>query len=111
MRLTNAPRVTGQKQDARGGLNRFAPLTTKSRAPCDLDHRQPFLGPLCRTARNSAPTVCRTPLSQGDPMRAIHSCLSRLSIAAATILLLTAVPGLGQNMPVPCSAFARNAHG
>jgi hypothetical protein len=44
-------------------------------------------------------------------MRAIHSRLSRLSMAAASVVLLSAGPGLGQNMPVPCSAFARTAHG
>jgi hypothetical protein len=42
-------------------------------------------------------------------MRAIYNRLSRLSMAAA--VLLSAEPGLGQNVPVPCSAFARTAHG
>ena len=44
-------------------------------------------------------------------MSAIHNRLSRLSMAAAAVVLLSTQPGLGQNMPVPCSAFARNAHG
>ena len=41
-----------RKKDARGSLNRLAPVTTKSRAPCDLDHRQSVLKPLYRAARN-----------------------------------------------------------
>ena len=44
-------------------------------------------------------------------MRAIYSRLSRLSMAAASVALLSAEPGSAQNMPIPCSAFARNAHG
>jgi len=44
-------------------------------------------------------------------MRVIHNRLSRLSMAAVSIVLLSAEPGLGQNVPIPCSAFARNAHG
>ena len=44
-------------------------------------------------------------------MSAIHNRLSRLSMAAAGVVLLCTQPGLGQKMPVPCSAFARNAHG
>ena len=44
-------------------------------------------------------------------MRAIYSRLSLLSMAAASVVLLSAEPGLGQNVPFPCSAFARNAHG
>ena len=46
-------------------------------------------------------------------MRAIYSHLSRSSIAmaAASVVLLSGEPSLGQNMPFPCSAFARNAHG
>lgn len=43
-------------------------------------------------------------------MSAICNCLSRLSVAAICLALLSA-PGLGQSMPVPCSAFAPNAHG
>ena len=31
--------------------------------------------------------------------------------AAASILLLSVGPGLAQNVSLPCSAFARNAHG
>ena len=44
-------------------------------------------------------------------MRAIHNRLSRLSMAAASVVLLNAEPGVGQNAPVPCSAFARTAYG
>ena len=44
-------------------------------------------------------------------MRTIHRRLSRLSMAAASLVLLSAEPGLAQNMPIPCSAFTRNAHG
>ena len=44
-------------------------------------------------------------------MRAIHNRLSRLSMAAVSVVLLSAEPGLGQNIPVPCSAFARTAYG
>jgi hypothetical protein len=44
-------------------------------------------------------------------MRAIHRRLSRLSMAAASVVLLSAELGLAQNMPIPCSAFAPNAHG
>ena len=44
-------------------------------------------------------------------MRASHRRLSRLGMALASVLLLSAEPGLGQNTPVPCSAFARTAHG
>ena len=80
-------------------------------SPCDLNHRRLFLGPLCKAGRKLASSVYWTPLCQGDPMRAIHTCLSRLSMAAVSVVLLSAEPGLGQSMPVPCSAFARNAHG
>ena len=48
---------------------------------------------------------------QGDPMRAICRRLSCLSMAAAGVVLLIASPGSTQNMPIPCSAFVRNAHG
>src|SRR5579862_2580527 len=64
-----------------------------------------------RARLNPAPVVCRRRLCHGDPMRAIHNRLSRLSMAAASVVLLSAEPGLGQNMPVPCSAFSRTAHG
>jgi hypothetical protein len=32
-------------------------------------------------------------------------------MAAVSIALLSAEPGLGQDVPIPCSAFARTAHG
>jgi hypothetical protein len=35
----------------------------------------------------------------------------RLALAAASIVLLSAGPGLAQHEAVPCSAFARNAYG
>jgi len=38
-----------------------------------------------------------------------HLC--RQSAAAASVMLLSAGPSLGQSLPVPCSAFARHAHG
>ena len=44
-------------------------------------------------------------------MRAIYRCLSRLSMAAASAVLLSAGSGSAQNVPIPCSAFSRNAHG
>ena len=44
-------------------------------------------------------------------MRASHRRLSRFGMALASVVLLSAEPGLGQDMPVPCSAFARTAHG
>src|SRR5262245_51402217 len=44
-------------------------------------------------------------------MRKTRSRLYRLSIAAASIVLLSAQPGQGQNTPVSCSAFVRNADG
>jgi len=34
-----------------------------------------------------------------------------MAMAAASVVLLSGEPSLGQNMPFPCSAFARNAHG
>ena len=46
-------------------------------------------------------------------MRAIYSGPSRLSmaIAAASVVLLSGEPSLGENMPFSCSAFALNDHG
>jgi hypothetical protein len=56
---TNAPeRWLDKNKTARGSLHGLAPLTTKLRAHCDLDHRQSSLGRLCRAARNPAPNVC-----------------------------------------------------
>lgn len=43
-------------------------------------------------------------------MQRFRNRLWRLSVAA-TVALLSVEPGLAQNMSVPCSAFARNAHG
>jgi hypothetical protein len=63
-----------------------------------------------KAGRKLAPAVSRAPLLSGRSMRAIHTRLSRLSMAAVSVVLLSAEPGLGQSMPVPCSAFARDAH-
>jgi hypothetical protein len=35
----------------------------------------------------------------------------RLIVAAASACLLSVSPSFGENMPVPCSAFARHAYG
>lgn len=40
-----------------------------------------------------------------------HSRLGRLCVAAASVVLLSAGPSLGQSVPIPCSAFARHAYG
>jgi hypothetical protein len=48
---------------------------------------------------------------QGEPMPAPLARLSRLSLMAVGLVLHSAAPGLGQSMPVPSSAFARNAAG
>ena len=34
-----------------------------------------------------------------------------MSAVAASVMLLSATPSLGQSLPIPCSAFARHAHG
>jgi hypothetical protein len=44
-------------------------------------------------------------------MSAIRNRLCRFSVVAAGFVLLSTASSLGQNMSVPCSAFARNAHG
>jgi hypothetical protein len=44
-------------------------------------------------------------------MTKLRSHLCRLSVAAASVVLLSAVPSLGQVVPIPCSAFARHDHG
>lgn len=41
-------------------------------------------------------------------MRASRNCLS---LAVASLIVLSAEPGLGQSVDVPCSAFSRNANG
>ena len=38
-----------------------------------------------------------------------HFC--RLSLAATSVALLSAMPSLGQSAPIPCSAFSRHAYG
>jgi hypothetical protein len=38
-----------------------------------------------------------------------HLCLPR--VTAVIFVLLNAAPGFAQDVPIPCSAFARNAHG
>jgi len=44
-------------------------------------------------------------------MTKLRNRLSRLSVAAAGVVLLSAGPSLGQSVPIPCSAFARHAYG
>lgn len=44
-------------------------------------------------------------------MTKLNNRLCRLCVAAASVVLLGAGPGLGRNVPIPCSAFARHAHG
>ena len=44
-------------------------------------------------------------------MTKLRNHLSRLSVAAAGVVLLSAGPSLGQSVPIPCSAFARHAYG
>ena len=44
-------------------------------------------------------------------MTKLRNHLCRLSVAAASFVLLSAGPSLGQSVPIPCSAFARHAYG
>jgi len=44
-------------------------------------------------------------------MTETHVRLSRLSLLAIALALLSPTPTLGQSMPVPCSAFARGVDG
>ena len=44
-------------------------------------------------------------------MTKLRNHLCRLSVAAASVVLLSAGPILGQSVPIPCSAFARHAYG
>jgi hypothetical protein len=44
-------------------------------------------------------------------MTKIRDRLRRLSVAATSVALLSAGPGFGQNLPIPCSAFSRHAYG
>ena len=44
-------------------------------------------------------------------MRAPRDRLCRISLAVASLFLLSIEPSLGEDLPVPCSAFARNGHG
>jgi hypothetical protein len=44
-------------------------------------------------------------------MTKIRDRLRRLSVAATSVVLLSAGPGFGQNLPIPCSAFSRHAYG
>jgi hypothetical protein len=48
-----------------------------------------------------------TRLRKCDPMRAV----CQLSLAVASLALLSVVPSLAQSLAVPCSAFSRNADG
>ena len=44
-------------------------------------------------------------------MKAFLNRLCFRCAAAILLVLLNVVPGLAQEAPIPCSAFARNAHG
>jgi hypothetical protein len=44
-------------------------------------------------------------------MTKLRNHLCRLSVAAASVVWLSAGPSLGQSVPIPCSAFARHAYG
>ena len=44
-------------------------------------------------------------------MTKLHNRLCRLCVAAASVVLLSTGPSLGQSVPIPCSAFARHAYG
>jgi hypothetical protein len=44
-------------------------------------------------------------------MTSTHTRLFRSSLIAVSLVLLGTAPSLGRSMPVPCSAFARNADG
>jgi hypothetical protein len=44
-------------------------------------------------------------------MTKLRNHLCRLSVAAASVVLLSAGPSLGQNVAIPCSAFAHHAYG
>jgi hypothetical protein len=52
----------------------------------------------------------RRPFDNCEPMTKLHNHLCRLSVAAASVMLLSAAPSLGQSVPIPCSAFA-HPHG
>ena len=45
------------------------------------------------------------------PMRAPRDRLYRLSLAVASLVLLSIEPSLAKDLAVPCSAFARNGDG
>jgi hypothetical protein len=44
-------------------------------------------------------------------MRAPRNRLCRLSLAVASLVLLSIEPSLGEDLAVPCSAFSRNGDG
>ena len=44
-------------------------------------------------------------------MTSTHTRLFRSSLIAVSLVLLGNAPSFGRNMPVPCSAFARNTNG
>ena len=44
-------------------------------------------------------------------MTKLRNRLCRLSMAAASVVLLSAGPSLALSVPIPCSAFAHHAHG
>jgi hypothetical protein len=70
------------------------------------------LGELLRAAVGCGVHLSETPLSiKCGPMTKLRDRLSRLSVAAASVVLLSAGPGFGQSLPIPCSAFSRHAFG
>ena len=44
-------------------------------------------------------------------MKQVSNLVRGFSVAVACTVLLSTVPALGQIMPVPCSAFARDGYG
>ena len=44
-------------------------------------------------------------------MRAPQNRLCRISLAGASLFLLSIAPSVGEDLAVPCSAFARNGDG
>jgi hypothetical protein len=70
------------------------------------------LGELWSAAVGCGAHLSETPLCiKCGPMTKLRDRLSRLSVAAASVVLLSAGPGFGQRLPIPCSAFSRHADG
>lgn len=65
-----------------------------------------------RYARRRLARLGRRPSPRRKSLMPSHrNRLCRLSVVAATVVLLSADPSLAQNVPVPCSAFARHTYG